>query len=409
MSNTRRASPDSPLRQERYCSSPEFERGLLANLVARRCEVLADREDRELIWFLQYLSHGNGGLKKVANDLLKMRPNHGQNHGAGAGDLDKLLAELCLNPEIKIEAVARPYFPNLFEMLWEYRQRSIETVRTTCVVTELGQQVFDTLDYALEGQCLVLIEGLARKGKTFATKAWCELHPGKARYIQVPSTNDEIGFYRAIARSLGVSINLSFKAQQLRNRVEDVLQRGDLMVVFDEAHYLWPQCNHREALPARINWIMTALVNYGVSVALVTTPQFSRAQQLVEKRTHWASEQFIGRIAHYQKLPESLNEQDLKAVVRSLLPGGDRKSIETLVAYAQASAKYLAGIETVVRRARFLAAKEDQTKVLFADIKKAIQENAIPSDAAVEKALSAQIKPHANRLQESCRLPARPL
>jgi hypothetical protein len=28
-----------------------------------------------------------------------------------------------------------------------------------------------------------------------------------------------MGFYRAIARSLGVSINLSFKAQQLRHRV----------------------------------------------------------------------------------------------------------------------------------------------------------------------------------------------
>lgn len=101
-----------------------------------------------------------------------------------------------------------------------------------------------------------------------------------------------MGFYRAIARSLGVSINLSSKAQQLRNRVEDVLQRGDLMVIFGEAHYLWPQCNHREALPARINWIMTALVNYGVSAALVTTPQFTRAQQLVEKRTRrcsWAA------------------------------------------------------------------------------------------------------------------------
>jgi hypothetical protein len=209
--------PDRPLRQERYCSSPELERGLLANLVAKRCEVLADREDRELIWFLQYLSHGNGGLKKVAADLWQMRKNN--QDSPVAGDLDKLLAELCLNPEIKIEAATCPYFPNLFQMLREYRQRLIETVRTTRVVTELGQQVFDTLDYALEGRYLVLIEGLARKGKTFATRAWCELHPGQVRYVQVPSTNDDMGFYRAIARSLGVSINLSFKAQQLRHRV----------------------------------------------------------------------------------------------------------------------------------------------------------------------------------------------
>ena len=154
---------------------------------------------------------------------------------------------------------------------------------------------------------------------------------------------------------------------------------------------------------------MTALVNYGVSVALVTTPQFTRAQKVVEKRTHWASEQFIGRIAHYQKLPDGLNEHDLKAVARSLLPEGDRKSIETLVAYAQASAKYLAGIEAVVRRARFLATKENRTKVLFADIKEAIQESAILSAGALSKTLSTPIKPHANWLQEHYRLSARSL
>ncbi len=382
MSSTRRASPDGPLRQERYCSSPELEHGLLANLVAKRCEVLSDRGNRKLVWFLQYLSHGNGGLKKVADDLRRMHP--GNKGYQAAADLGKQLAELCLNPEIKIKS---GLFPNLFQALQEYRRRSIETVRTTRVVTALGQQVFDTLDYALEGRCLVLIEGLARTGKTFATKAWCELHPGEARYIQAPSTNDDFGFFRAIARSLGVSINLNSKAQQLRERIEDVLQRGDLMAVFDEAHYLWPQRNCREALPARINWIMTALVNYGVPVALVTTPQFTRAQKVVERRTHWASEQFIGRIAHYQKLPDYLDEQDLKAVARSLLPEGDRKSIETLVAYAQASAKYLAGIDAAVRRARFLVAKEYRTAVSFADIKLTIQENVIPSDSALTQTL----------------------
>ena len=102
-----------------------------------------------------------------------------------------------------------------------------------------------------------------------------------------------------------------------------------------------------------------------------------------------------------------LNEHDLKAVARSLLPEGDRKSIETLVAYAQASAKYLAGIEAVVRRARFLAAKGNRTKVQFADLKEAIQESAVPSDGALAKGLSTPIKPHANRLQECCRLSAK--
>jgi len=52
MSNTRKADPGSSFRQERFASSPEFQRGLMANLVARRCELLSRAEDRDLFWFL---------------------------------------------------------------------------------------------------------------------------------------------------------------------------------------------------------------------------------------------------------------------------------------------------------------------------------------------------------------------
>jgi hypothetical protein len=55
MSNTRTATPGSPFRPERFASS--FERGLLANLVAKRVAVLpAGAAARGLIWFLQWLS-----------------------------------------------------------------------------------------------------------------------------------------------------------------------------------------------------------------------------------------------------------------------------------------------------------------------------------------------------------------
>ena len=205
--------------------------------------------------------------------------------------------------------------------------------------------------------------------------------------MPVPSTNDDIGFFRAIARSLGVSINLNSKAQQLRDRIEDVLQTGQLMLVLDEAHYLWPQTNYRGALPARVNWLMTALVNGGVPVALVTTPQFIRTQKEIEKRTCWTSEQFIGRIGHYEKLPEALTTADLIAVAQAVLPTGSAQTIELLASYAQSSAKYLAGIEAVVARARFVAARERRGKIGFADIKRAIQESVIPSDTALALSL----------------------
>jgi len=356
---------------------------LMANLVARRCSRLIRPEDRELIWFLQLRSHQDGGLEKLVEDFIRFLPDRAQ---WNPEQLRSELERICLDPAIGFNPNGR-FKHFLWPPLLQYQARHIAQQRAATVVTELGQIVNATLDYALNSRCMVLIDGLARMGKTFAAKAWCQQHPGRARYVQVPSTNDDIGFFRAIAKGIGVSININSKAQELRQRIEDALQPGDLAVVFDEAHYLWPNSQYRLARPNRINWIMTALVNHGVPVALVTTPQFIRTQKEVERKSSWTSEQFIGRIGHYERLPDRLSQNDLAKVARALLPEGDRKSIATLIAYAEASAKYLAGIDYAVRRARYLAAKENRGVVSFTDIKLAIQENVIPSDSALTQTL----------------------
>ena len=75
MSSTRKAKDNSVFHQSRYASSPEFERGLIANLVAKRCALLDAKADRELIWFIQFLSHQDGGLTGIAKDLLAKFPD----------------------------------------------------------------------------------------------------------------------------------------------------------------------------------------------------------------------------------------------------------------------------------------------------------------------------------------------
>lgn len=477
MSSTRHADEGTQFRQEKFCSSSEFHRGLMANLVAKRCEVLPDAADRELIWWLQWMSHQDGGMDALANELMHRYPErnatpsmvrYGMKAGqvykaeqvkairsemasqssfwlrgerdalgfeAGEGaptsyaasefigecryaaerNLSQHLMELCLDPAFDLSAVgsgenqysmqargiraASPwYFPSLVTTLRELKERQAETSRTHTVVTALGQQVWDTLDYCLESRRMVLIDGVARTGKTFAAESWCKLRPGRARYVQVPSSADEIGFYRAIARSVGVSINLNSKAQQLRDRIEDVLHTGALMLCLDEAHWLWPQSTYRDALPSRVTWIMTALVNQRVPVALVTTPQFLRSQKALVKRSCWTDEQFTGRIGHYEKLPSVLSDDDLAAVARAFLPEGDARSIVYLVQYAQASAKYLAGIESVVSRARFIVKREGRSTVVTKDIRRAIKESVMPSDARFAKAMEAPARSGKRRI-----------
>jgi len=471
MSSTRHAPEGEPLRQERYMSSAVFVRGLMGNVVARRCELLDSAAERELVWFLQLLSHRDGGISGLAAELRKRWPervatqamqrlglkwgqvcsadqvrqvrreiprNGRDDHyrlrgestrgslnarvdyqhsgydpdglirralaiedampdsypaddffercGEAAEHLPGYLEELCLNPE---QGLRSPwFFPSLVETLREHQAAWIAERSAGAVTTEIGRQVNEALDYALVTGRMVLIDGMARTGKTTATRTWCEQHPGRARYVQVPSSNDESGFFRALAKSLGVSVNLNSKAVELRDRVEDTLQRSRLMVVLDEAHYLMPQGTLRDAMPTRINWLMTALVNHGVPVALVTTPQFIRSQKRVEQKSCWTSEQFTGRIGHYARLPDTLDEQDLAAVARVQLPEGDAKSLALLVAYARSSAKYLAGIDSVVTRARYLAERAGRSKVTRADVAAAIQEGVIPSDNALSAALA---------------------
>lgn len=483
MSSTRRQAEGGPFRQERYASSAEYERGLMANLVAMRCAVLDAPADRELIWFLQYVSHQSGGLKAFVERLIIERPEHFateamRTHGIKEGqtckaalvrvlresmqgvhdefllkgeheliaclsnDEDRLnaqadraaqarpvsypaskflahcrraasnelvtrLQELCLDPQASLAAEGPWYCPQLLAVLRESLNTWRESHAAACVVTGLGKRVGETLDYAAETARLVLIDGAARTGKTHAAQRWCEQRPGRARYVQVPSSNDEIGFLIAIARALGVSVESSPKAHKLRTRIEGTLHGRDLMLVFDEAHYCWPQSNYRHAKPVRINWIMTALVNQGVPVALVTTPQFLNSQKATETHTAWTSEQFTGRIGHYEKLPDRLDVHDLAAVASALLPEGDKRAVEMLVEYARTSQKYLAGIDAVVSRARYLAKRDARERVTTADIKLAIIASALPSDAAFSAAVkAAEAKPGRHQRRAEAVLPA---
>lgn len=460
---TRKRSEGKPPSQQGYASSAEFDRGLLANLVAMRCELLEAAADRELIFALQHASHQSGGLRKFAQTLIQENPlqvvtptmqrigfKAGQfysacqvrevrweipdgeerfllkgefewfeweegdqefievEHFPGGGpykepnpkfvaakakadarpsryagedfvracgnaarnELSDFLEKLCLDPAQSVEG--RWYFPNLIETLRGHFVRRAEAVAARVAETAVTRQVFEALDYSLAADGITLINGLARTGKTYAIKAWCDQRPGLARYVQVPPTADDGSFFRRIAEALGGSSSLSMKSVQLRERVEITARAAGLALVFDEAHYLISQDYRCRKRPTRIAWIMNELVNYGVPVVLCTTPQFLTDKTRIQDRTGWAWEQFDGRIGHYAALDEILSMEDLKAVARVHLPELDEDGIHGVATYAQASSSYVAGIEHIAKRARYNAQKANRTKLTSKDIVAAI-------------------------------------
>jgi hypothetical protein len=397
--STRHALPGGSLRQERFASS--FEQGLLANLVAKRCITIDRTETRAAVWFAQWKSWQPGGLGEL---LREMRRSLGlpQIERDSEHECIKGLERMCLDPECSVEGVGEdgslaPVFREDWQQLETYRAKWILD-RPHHVQTSIGQRVTSALEYTQNARILTLIDGPARIGKTFAARVWCEASAGMARYIQVPCSSDETSFFRAIGRGLGVSSSVQLKAAEIRARVDEVLGSGDLAVVFDEAHYLWPQQWRPYASPSRVNWIMTALVNQGVPVALVTTPQFYVAQKRVEKLTGWTSEQFIGRIGHVERLNGRLEKADLLAVSRALLPEGDGATLKGLVAYAILSKKNLASIEAIVKRARWLAGQDGRNAVSAVDVRTAMQESIMPSDNALADSLGASFEGKRNTL-----------
>lgn len=307
--------------------------------------------------------------------------------------LEDWLTSFCLDPETLLTDPPR-WFPALERSLMEYMADRAEDELMGKVVTSIGEQINDALDYAWEEKCMVHINGVARMGKTFQVEQWCRCHPGRVRYIQVPSSNDDTSFFRAIARAIGTNSGSSMNLTQMKRQVEDTIQDAGMMLIFDEAHYLIPAQKRGSSYPRRINWVLTEIVNKGIPVAIVTTPQFDTNQALVVNNTGWASEQLDGRIAYRLDLPPRLPESDLAAIAKHHLPNADKQSVGIICEYSRYSCKYLAGIDAVAKRARFLAKKSGRNDPDKSDIKTA----ALEVDPSISKQLeSEEKKPECNR------------
>lgn len=370
MSSTR-TNTNGTFRPERWASSPEFDRPLKANLVAARCSVLEPPELRELVWFMQFMSLQRGGLRWLASEVVP-------DSVVPVPEIqEEWIARLCLDPETNaaLERIA----PRLRELLAGYARRHGEGG----ALTQIGAAINEGLDYCSQARCLVMIAGNPRLGKTWAARRWCAAHPGRARYCQVPSSADDLAFFTALAAALGITIESNAKTKNLRPRIEAALVSGGLTLVLDEAANLYPSHNYRLARPSRISWLMTALINQGVSVALLVTPQFFNTQADYVSRSGWAAAQFVGRIARFVSLPEKLSLDDLEKIARAWLPHGNQRCIAALADTASLSQRHAAAIEHACTLANYFAQQGGRDQADWPDIQRAIKSGVPPTDTAL--------------------------
>ncbi|MDE3068607.1 MAG: AAA family ATPase [Verrucomicrobiota bacterium] len=201
-------------------------------------------------------------------------------------------------------------------------------------MTAIGRKIWETLDYALATRSMVLVDGLEGRGKTEAVKAWCELHLGTARFVSLKGITSKTTAFREIAKALGIASSYTRKATEMQLRIEDVLKQSKLLLLLDEAHFLFNQSRRMYSRPELIDWLDTSIVNRGLGSALVTTPRFIVCMTRAADQVEWNYRQFRRRVARWVKLPPQNTEEDIRAIARSVFKNAPDAAIQEIVGYA---------------------------------------------------------------------------
>ncbi|MEO6002235.1 MAG: ATP-binding protein [Opitutus sp.] len=252
-------------------------------------------------------------------------------------------------------------FAEMWEALNNYRREEISAAVGKIVPTAVTRQLNDELDFALETRSFVLIEGREGIGKTEGARSWCAQHVGQAVYVRLEAGSDETTLFRSISRALGTACSYQRKAVEMRARIQDALQPGHLLLVLDEAHFLWPQWGRAErSVPKRMDWLRTALVDFGVPVALISTPQYFSEQCERHRKAGWNANQVQRRIVRTTVLPETVSNEDAVSVGRSYFPEVSLRLLKLAASAALLDVSRLTMFSHLRKRVDFLSSRRPE-------------------------------------------------
>ena len=236
---------------------------------------------------------------------------------------------------------------------------------------------------------MVVLDGLEGRGKTEAVKAWCALHLGTARFVSLKGVTNKTTAFRDIAKALGIASSYTRTAPEMQARIEDVLKRSKLMLVLDEAHFIFNQSQRMYSRPELVDWIDTAICNQGIGIALVTTPQFIVCMTRAAYQVEWNYRQFRRRVARWTTLPATNSKADIKTVARSVFKNADAQMISKIAGYALLSKRDLSAVGDVAEEVRAMLGTDDLSKATIRHIDQAIHEFLLPSDDTFLKGMAA--------------------
>jgi hypothetical protein len=182
----------------------------------------------------------------------------------------------------------------------------------------------------------------------------------------------------------------------------DAIRRSGLVLVIDEAHYLISE-RVQKGRPRMIDFIDADLCNHGVSVALVSTPQFGFQLAQFETHTKWNARQFKRRFsARWCQIEGGTTADHLLALAKKFLPDVGEKGIKVAAKYAEAFTRDaielpgrhekisvdVSGLFDLVRDAQRRARKAGRNEPNFQDLRDAYEKDRLPTENAMAAAFT---------------------
>jgi hypothetical protein len=304
---------------------------------------------------------------------------------AANDELREMLESFCIGNQ---EQVSRWWCADVLAEVLAFVDARAQLVRQRLAPTVVAEKIFDALEYAVEEQVMVRIEGCSRFGKSEAIETFALMYPGRVRVIRTPSSNSERDLIKAVAEAFGIHQTFGTRSEANKDKVEFTIRFSGMMLVFDEGAFLVPSAYTAHTAPARLNWIRCAIVDRKIPCVIVVTPQsYNTAVSRFVKKTNYSIEQFLGREAMRISLPTELSHEDLLAVSRVHFPEASEGLLMLIVAKALQSESYLKAVESIAKRARYLAKKRNAKKLTLTDVETAIMD-VMPQAAPIAEAVT---------------------
>lgn len=105
-------------------------------------------------------------------------------------------------------------------------------------------------------------------------------------------------------------------------------------------------------------WLRTALIDHDVPVAIISTPQYFATQCDRFRQGGWNANQIQRRVAHTERLPESLSIADMQAVIRLNFPEVPTAKVFDIAILATGSLGFVGAIGHLRKRLDFLVSRK---------------------------------------------------